>query len=132
MTTLLSDGTTTITLSDDLFWADEDQWLPVNQTAQRTVTGALVISAAAYIGGRPITLNPIDESAAWMNQATKLALTTMASVPAKAVTLTFRGQTYNCIFRHQDGPAVTATPIIQFSDVQNADYYLVTIRLMEV
>lgn len=132
MTTTLVSGATTIGLSDDLFWSDENQWLPVNQTAQRTITGATVISSAAYIGGRPITLQPIDASSAWMSHATLDSLRNLAAVPGKELTLTLRGQTYDVIFRHQDGTAITATPVIQYNDVQSADYFLVTIKLMEL
>ena len=44
--TTLTDGTTTTTISDDLMWADEFAWAPVEQTVERSITGALIVSAA--------------------------------------------------------------------------------------
>lgn len=127
----LSDGTTTLTLNPDLFWSDELTWNPVQQTDERTVTGALLISSALLIAGRPITLEPEDDSSAWMPRATVEALRNWAAVPGQELTLTLRGQGYAVIFRHQDG-GLTARPVAHFNDADGADWYLCTIRLMEI
>lgn len=131
MSISLTDGTTTVALPPDLYWADEDSWAPVEQTAERTITGALIVSAAALLFGRPITLEPIDEQSAWMSQATLAQLKVWAATPLQVLTLTLRGVDRDVIFRHQDG-AVEAKPIQQFSDVEAGDYYLVTTRFMEI
>lgn len=129
----LSDGTDTITLHPDLYWTDETAWHEVEQSIQRTITGALVVSAAGRIAGRPITLQPEDgEGSAWMPRTTVDALRNWAAVAGKQMTLTLRGQTYTVIFRHHDGAGFEATPIQHRSDVQGADWYTVVIRLMEI
>ena len=127
----LSDGTTTLELNPDLFWSDELTWNPVRQTDERTVTGALLISSALLIAGRPITLEPEDDSSAWMSRAVVEDLRNWAAVPGQELTLTLRGQGYAVIFRHQDG-GLTARPVAHFNDADGADWYLCTIRLQEI
>lgn len=130
--TTLSDGTTTVVLSDDLYWSDENNWSPVEQTVQRSITGAQIVQSAARIGGRPITLQPIDDSCAWITRATLDALRSLAAAPGQQLTLTLRGQTHNVLFRHQDGAAVEASPVVSYGDVAATDFYRATIRFMEV
>lgn len=120
----------TITLHPDLFWADQHDWHPVEQSIQRTLTGALIVSSAARIGGRPITLQPENDSSAWMTGATLEALRNMAVVPGRVMSLTFGGASRDVIFRHHDGSAIEAVPVVHYSD--GADWYLITLRIMEI
>lgn len=128
----LTYSTTTITLDPDLFWTDEYAWSPVEQTTQRTVSGALIVSVAARAAGRPITLQPEDDSSAWITRDTLETLRSWAAVAGRQMTLTLRGTPYTVIFRHHDGSAVDAVPIQHFSDTDGDDYYRVTLRFMEV
>lgn len=132
MSITLAYGATTLTLPEDLYWADENSWAPVEQTAQRTITGALVISAAQRIAGKPITLIPIDAQTAWMTRATLDTLRSWASVAGREMTLTLRGVSRAVIFRHHDGSAIEASPIVHYSDVLDTDFYSVTLRFMEI
>ena len=129
----LSNGTVSVDFSDDLTWTDEYKWNPVSQTAQRTITGALIVSSSTMIGGRPITLEP-DEQGPWHSRSQVDALRNLAAARGQGLTLTLRGQNYNVIFRHQDtgSAAVEATPIIPFNAPIDTDYYKVTLRLMEL
>jgi len=128
----ISGVTSTVKLSDDLFWSDENNWYPVEQTAQRTLTGALIVSTAQRIAGRPITLEPIDDSAAWMSLATLNQLRNWAASAGQQMTLNLRGQDHTVIFRHQDGAGIEARPVVQYSDVVDDDWYHATLRLMEI
>lgn len=132
MTITLSDGTDTLDLHADLYWADEHNWSPVEQTAQRTITGALIVSVATRIAGRPITLQPPDDSGAWTAQSTLDQLRHWAAGAGTVLQLTLRGQTRDVMFRHHDGSAIEATPIKHLSDAQPGDWHLVTVRLMEI
>lgn len=132
MSITLGDGVTLLALDDDLFWNDEFAWSPVEQAIQRTLSGALIVSTAARVAGRPITLQPFDESSAWMAGAAIRQLCDWAAVPGQQLTLVLRGVTYAVIFRHHDGSAVEATPIVPYSDPVNTDHYLATLRLMEI
>ncbi len=46
--------------------------------------------------------------------------------------LNIRGTSRDVIFRHHDGAAIEANPIINYNDLNSADWYKVTIRLMEI
>lgn len=132
MSITLSDGVTTVTLNPDLLWSDESTWQPVEQSVERTITGALIVSVAARTGGRPITLQPEDTTSGWMTHATVELLRNWAAVPGKTLTLTLRSVARSVIFRHHDGVAVDASPVVHFNDVDASDWYSCTVRLMEV
>lgn len=131
MSITLSDGVTTVNLSPDLYWSDENNWHAVEQSVARTITGALDVQVAGRIAGRPITLEPEDDSSAWMPFSVVDTLRNWASVPGKELTLTLRGETYDVMFRHQDG-GLEARPVAHYRDVQASDPYRCIIRLMEI
>ena len=133
MSLTLADSGTTLTLNPDLYWSDEHNWSPVQQGVNPSITGVPIVQAAAMVKGRPITLEPIDDEAAWMTLADVTALRNWAAVPGKTMTLTLRGVARTVIFRHQDG-GFEARPVIQYRDGHElpADFYLCTIRLMEI
>jgi hypothetical protein len=118
-------------LHPDLYWSDELAWNPVEQTAERTITGALLVSAASVTGGRPITLEPENDGTAWMPRATVEALRNWAAVPGQELTLTLRAQPRTVIFRHQDG-GLSAQPVVHYSDTDAGDWYLCTLRFLEL
>jgi hypothetical protein len=130
--TTLTHQTTTLDLPDDLYWADEASWQPVVQTAERTITGALVLQTHARIAGRPITLQPDTDGAAWLTRAQLVTLMQWASIPGCEMLLSHRGISYNVVWRHQDGEVIQATPVVHYADVQSGDFYTATLRLMEI
>lgn len=122
----------TLTLHPDLKWTDENNWHPVEQTAERTITGAMVVQIGSRVAGRPFTLEPDGgEGSAWMPYTTVAQLRNWAAVPGLTMTLTLRGTEYTVIFRHQDG-GFEAEPVVFFNDVQSTDFYHCVIRLMEI
>lgn len=131
MTITLSDGFTTITLHEDLLWSDELKWNPIEQTAQRTITGALIVSTAARTGGRPITLEPENDESAWMSRETVESLRNFAAVAGQELVLTLGASTYDVIFRHQDN-GFEARPVVHYNDTDDGDFYLCVVRLMEI
>ena len=132
MTISLSVGLTTVPLNPDLFWVDENNWHPVEQTSERSVTGALVVQSATRVAGRPITLQPEDDSSGATSLAHLEQLRNWAAVPGQQMTLTLRGASRTVIFRHHDGLAIEARPWVHRRDVQSDDWYLATLRLMEL
>lgn len=128
----LSDGSTTVTLPVDLLWSDENSWHPVEQAVQRSVTGALIVSVGSRIKGRSITLQPQDNSSSWTSRANLDQLRNWGSVAGKQLVLTLRGNQYNVIFRHHESPAIDATPVVHYDDVDLADWYLVTLKFTEI
>ena len=131
MSITLSDGTTTVTLDKDLYWPDENDWTPVVQSVNRSITGGLIVQPATRVRGRPITLEPEDDSTAWMTRAAVDQLRNWAAVPGQQLTLTLRGTSHTVIFRHQDG-GFEAKPVIHYRDRVPGDWYLCVIRLMEI
>jgi hypothetical protein len=131
MSITLTDGTTTLALNPDLRWSDEDSWHGVQQTVTRTLTGALDIQAAAMVKGRPITLEPENDDSAWMPLDSVVQLRNWAAAPLQQLTLTVRGVSRTVIFRHQDG-GFEASPVVHFRDRQPGDFFLCTVRLMEI
>lgn len=127
----LSDGTTTLELHPDLRWSDEDNWHPVAQSVVRTLTGNLDIQVAAMQAGRPVTLEPEDDSSAWMPSSSVAQLRNWAAVPGQQLLLTLRGVSRTVLFRHQDG-GLEALPVVHYRDRVAEDWFLVTIRLMEI
>lgn len=133
MSITLSDGVVTLDLDPDLFWSDEFGWSSVSQTRTRGITGSLIVQSAALAGGRPITLEAPDDDSAWMARSTLDQLSSWAGVPELQLVLTLRGESREVQFRHDDEtPAVSARPVLHFNDVVASDWYLVTVRFMEV
>lgn len=131
MSITLSVASVTVALHPDLFWSDELSWHPVKQSAEYSLTGALVVDSVS-MQGRPITLEPIDTSSAWMSRADFDQLAAWAAVPGQQMTLLLRGVTHTVIWRHQDAPALTADPVVHYSDVQSDDWYIARIKLTKV
>jgi hypothetical protein len=132
MTIALTVSPTTVTLPVDLRWTDELDWHPVRQSVERSLTGALIVDVAAAVPGRSITLEPENDSSAWMPRADVEQLQTWAAVPGQEMSLLLRGVTHTVMFRHHEGEALTAKPVLHYSDVDAADWYLVTLKLMKV
>jgi len=121
----------TVSLPDDLWWADEIAWSPVDQSAEYTLGGAMVVEEAVKLAGRPITLAG-HESRAWVSRSTVLALLALAAIPGKEMVLTLEDRTFNVIFRRGDGSPVEAESVTMISAPENNDWYTLTLRLMEI
>lgn len=133
MSISLSDGSTTVQLPDDLYWADELAWSPVQQSVGRSITGALIVQTGLRQAGRPITLQPFEgERSSWISRAVLLQLQAWVALPAPTLTLVLRGQARSVLWRHQDGEPIQAQPVLHLSDVQSDDVYVATLRFMEI
>lgn len=130
----LTDGVTSITLSDDMGWSDEYAWSPVVQTVTNTLTGALIIETATKKTGRPITLATDSGStpAGLITRADLLQLKTWEAVPGQTLQLTLRGIAYTVVFRNHEKPAVEATPLIDYATPLDSDPYIVTLKFMVI
>lgn len=129
MITLTHPAEGVLTLPDQLEWPDEFAWKQVEQTTTYTTTGALLIEAAAKQAGRPITLQG-SETRAWCTRGALVTLRAWAATPGQALTLALRGANYDVVFDHAGG-ALSATPIVDFSDPDTDDWYFITLRFLE-
>lgn len=121
-----------LTLPADLWWEDEIDWTPVEQTVEYSTTGALLIDVATKQAGRPITLVG-DESTAWITRATALALQAFAAVPGKQMTLVLHAETFTVMFRHEEKKAVDTEPLVKITPPDAGDYYILkALKLMAV
>ncbi len=134
MSITLQYGSETLPLDDDLLWVDEYQYSPVEAAVDVGLTGALIeqVDGDASRPGRPITLQPPDDTSAWMIREDIDQLQVWGAIAGAEFTLTLRGVARQVKFRHQDRPAVDAKPVVPFSDPLPSDYYLTTLKFMEV
>lgn len=127
----LSYGGDVVFLPTDLYWSDEFSWSPVEQEIAYSLTGALLIDTGTRLAGRHITLESLGEDSAWAPRATLEALAAWSAVAGREMVLNLRGTPRNVVFRHQDG-AISAQPVVFYSDPDGADGHLASIRLMEI
>lgn len=132
----LTVGAVTLTLDADLHWSDEFTWFETEQHVERGLTGALIIDQGARLEGRPITLEPPEDAAAWMVRATLAQIQAWEADPAvTTMTLSLRGVSYDVLFRRHDGPPIEARPVIFVADPLPGgfgDWYLATLRFMVI
>lgn len=121
-----------LALPDQLTWPDEFTWQQVEQSAEYTTTGALVLDAFAKQAGRPITLTG-SESHAWCERGPLITLRTWANQPGLLMTLTgLRGSApRQVVFNHEAG-ALSAEPLIDYADPADSDPYVITLRFLEL
>ena len=124
----LSDGSTTVTLPDNLLWVDEFDWAPISETAtSRTLDGTLVRQVAAGLsGGRPISL-----AGGWAERSVIKALRNFQAAGG-ALTLTLHdSSTYTVAFA---GPeALEARAVIDYQEPADTDLYeIVNLKLVEL
>ncbi|MCG7657120.1 hypothetical protein [Wielerella bovis] len=119
-----------IILSDSLLWRDEFDWSNLAQTEpERTLSGAYIVQQGIKQSGRPITLEPPDDSMAWHKRQITEKLQAWAMQPETKFTLVMAQGTFNVIFDNAHG-AVSAKPVLGFGGTQQDDYFLVSIKLI--
>jgi hypothetical protein len=127
---ILTDGTTTINLPNDIIWVDELSWSSVEQSADYSLTGALVIESWQRQAGRKITLkSPADQAV--LPRSTINILRTWWNTPEKTMSLTIRGVTRTVVFNYG---GVFEPDVIGFwcDPIPDSALYFVTIPLMEL
>lgn len=117
---------TTVTLPDDAIWLDEFAWPPVVQRTEYSVTGALLVDAAAKAAGQPMTID-----CRWVAYSLLQTLQTWRALPGQTFTLFFRGVSHTVIFDHQAG-AIEATPVVDYAVPAAADLWAMTLRFLKV
>ena len=131
-----------IELPYDIQWNDEHTAWKVGQIIRATLTGALVVQESAMQAGRPITLRSFDDGGmryvAPITLATLDALRALEEVAGGAnMTLILPAagdttRTFTVRFRRTDGPAIEATPMKYQAPAEAGDWFLVTLRLIQV
>ena len=119
----------TITLPKDLWWEDETEWTPVEQSVEYSTTGALLIDIATKQAGRPITLTG-EEGKAWTTRKTVLDLMALAAVPGKEMTLVIGNRSFQVMFRQNEKP-IEADPVFRtIPPPDDEKYFLKALRFL--
>ena len=128
---ILSDGTTAVTLSDDMT-EQSPYWQPVEQATSFTLTGAMIVDESVKQAGRPLVFVS-EANAGWIERSVVDQLHRWASVPGKKLTLQRYGDSASVIFSRDGGQAVEAKPVLEVARVPLPDdWMLLTLRLMTV
>ncbi|MBF0341514.1 MAG: hypothetical protein HQL95_11220 [Magnetococcales bacterium] len=113
-------------LPDSLQWPNRYAWAPVSQETARTLGGANVVWHSPLIGGRPIDLEAADD-VTWLTRAQVEAIFAMASQSGGVFDLILDDAIFQVMFRHQDPPAISFTPILP-----HARLFHGVVKLMDV
>lgn len=119
-----------IALPSDLIWIDEFDWSPRQQKESYTLTGALIVELGVKQKGRTITLLGGAESA-WIERSVLVALYAKLS-DAAAMTLTLNDARVFSVVFSTDSRPIEVAPIIDYSTPDSADWYSLTLKLMQV
>ncbi|MCS4509134.1 hypothetical protein [Xylophilus ampelinus] len=131
MSITLTYAGTTVPLPADLRWVNELEWQPVAQTAERSITGALVLDFLQLSGGRPITLQGGDDHA-WDSRAAMLLLQAWASIAGAAFTLNLRGETFQVVFAREEA-ALAGVLVVDYCDpTDEHPYCSLALRFLEI
>lgn len=131
-----------IELPYDIQWMDEHTAWKVGQIIRPTLTGALIVQESALQAGRPITLRGFDDGG--MRYVAPITLATLDALRALEETagganltlvLPAAGdttRTFTVRFRRTDGAAIEASPLKYQAPAEAVDWFLATIRLIQV
>lgn len=115
---------------EQMEWVDEYEWDVIEQTQERSLTGALMIQQGVKLYGRPITLQ--SNGGAWFTLATVRALEALRDQLGIIMSLTLpRGDQHYVTWNREDGPPLKAVQVFRDLDPDATDYEL-TLRLMTV
>lgn len=128
MANTLTNGTTVLTLPDDLMWPDEFSWSAVQAQRSYSVAGALLIDRGVKLAGRPITLQAgVDY--AWATRSVALTLFSWVQQANPALTLSYRGTSYPVDFDRAAQP-LEVTQVLEYSNPNTTDSCVLTLRFI--
>jgi len=124
-----------VILPDDLLWEDEFNWVEVESTASRTLSGELILDFRQKVAGRTITLVPPDSEMGWIKRSTLEILKQWSAIKGLEMTLTLEYpndvRSFLVMFRHYD-TAIEAKPVLGFPSHDEENWFNVTSRFIEV
>ncbi len=136
MNITLSNGTTTISLTEDLLRTDEHGWSPVRQSITPTLTGAIWIDVSVTQAGEPITLAGGRDGDGFpygiITRSQFAQLRAMADAAGQTYTLTLQGIAYQVVWRHEDAPALDGQDLIDYADPTPEDWVIPTLKFTRI
>lgn len=120
-------------LNGSLQWTERHQSHQVEQSVRVTLGGRTVINAAPLVNGRNITL-VASEDTGWLTKTDVEHLEAMAAIPGAVWSFTYHGEVVDAlvVFRHHEAPALDMSPLTPKKEPLPEDYYIGTIKLMQV
>jgi len=146
LTTIAPATAYSIDLPKDLEWSDESTWSPIEQSAEYSLTGALLIQEGVKLKGRTITLLGKDDMA-WVDRTDFDTLLAMRNLLGATMTFQFIQRswindafaytnprfTYTVSFNHTEGSAVELECIKRWDNFEPDQWFRIrSIKLMEV
>nr|BDD44433.1 hypothetical protein 9 [Saccharospirillaceae bacterium] len=119
-----------LTLTDNLVWQNEYAFTAIEQTAERSLTGGLIVQEGQKQCGRPMRLN-----LGWLPRADLDALKAKENQASEPMELTLPdGRVFWVIFDRTGGTAIQATPVNDYTDAStNPTWpYQVTVNFLTV
>lgn len=119
----------TLTLPDELIWADEFNWNPIRTEQKITLSGVRNIfeSKLNNDSGRPITLTSDD---AWIDRQDIKTLFSWSKELNKIMLLTLHDDSeYTVRFRHLESPVIEYEPLVYVAYVDDDTIYKFTVKL---
>lgn len=122
-----------VVLNPSLYWSERGVVNSVAQDLKVTLGGRTVIRAAPLLNGQPVTLTATEESG-WLTTVMVDELLSMASQPGAVFFLTLNDELVNVpvVFRHNEAPAVSLTPLIPKAAQEPGDFWVGTIKLIRI
>ena len=132
MSITLTYNGTTVELPDAMNWSNEYSWSPVEQSAEYSTSGAILIDVALKLAGRPIILEG-DQDCTWCTRELCDTLQSWVVLPGIELTLVIRGISHKVIFDHQAG-GLRGFPVIFYEDssIESDDWYVPTLKFLEI
>ncbi|MFD1709852.1 hypothetical protein FVQ98_14040 [Ottowia sp. GY511] len=132
MAITLALGGTVLTLPPDLIWTDEYKRSPVVSTKEWSTVGVLLWDTQAKQSGLPVTLEG-GERHAWMTRAECDAVKALLAIPGAVLTLTLHDdRVLEVMFDTSEDEPFSATQVVDYSDPIPTDWYVPTLRFIEV
>lgn len=122
-----------VEIPDSTTWVNEFETNQVEQTLDRTLSGALSIQVAAKLYGRSIKLVG-GEHGGWISRATAIAIRALEATPDQVMVLSgLPGHgAMNVVFDRSAGPAFESQMVMRYSDPTDATWYTCALRLLTV
>mgnify|MGYP003562911376 FL=1 len=128
--TLTSGGTVT-TLPPDLIWTDQHKRSKVDSAKVWSTVGALLWDTSAKQSGLPLTLEG-GERHAWMTKSQCDVIQALADTPGLVLTLVLHDGSSREVMFDTTEIAFEAIQVVDYSDPESADWYVPTLRFIEV
>lgn len=121
-----------ITIPDALEWVNEFEYNQVEQTVDRSISGAAIIQEAATTFGREINLVGGPDGA-WVTKSVVDSIRALEATPDNVLVLNYHdGRNFNVVFNRSGGSAIEARQVTRYGLSGPDKLYTLTIRLLTV